>query len=66
MVPRLLKQNACTDFTGWKDHDTYQKQFARLLCDLQAVDAQEVSAVEAVLSVQPKRKPTEFYRVTLR
>jgi hypothetical protein len=24
------------DFTRWKDHDSYQKAFDRLLCDLKA------------------------------
>jgi hypothetical protein len=24
------------DFTRWKDHDSYQKAFERLLCDLKA------------------------------
>jgi hypothetical protein len=24
------------DFTGWKDHDSYQKAFARLMRDLKA------------------------------
>jgi hypothetical protein len=27
------------DFKKWKDHDAYQKGFARLLRDLKAVDA---------------------------
>jgi hypothetical protein len=27
------------DFTGWKDHDTYQKAFNRLLRDLKAEES---------------------------
>ena len=27
------------DFCGWKDHDAYQKAFARLLRDLEVEDA---------------------------
>ncbi len=63
---KVWRERHITDFTNWKNHDTYQRQFARLLRDLQAVDAQEVSAVEPVPSPKPKSKPTETYRVKLR
>ena len=63
---KVRRERQITNFCGWKNHDTYQKQFARLLRDLQAVDAQEVVAVEAVPSPKPKSKPTETYRVKLR
>jgi hypothetical protein len=43
-----------------------QKWSARLLHDLQAVDAQEVIAAEPVPSPKPKNKPVETYRVKLR
>jgi len=63
---KVRRERQITDFRGWKNHDTYQKQFARLLRDLQAADAQEVSAAEPVPSPTPKSKPTESYRVKLR
>jgi hypothetical protein len=62
---KVRRERHITDFRGWKNHDTYQKQFARLLRDLQAVDAQEVIAAEPAPSPKPKSKPTEIYRVTL-
>ena len=54
------------DFSGWKNHDTYQKQFARLLRDLQAVDAQEVVAPPVARPPKTKATPTETYRASLR
>lgn len=63
---KVRRERHITDFCGWKNHDTYQKQFARLLRDLQAVDAQEAVAAEPVPSAKPKGKPTETYRVKLR
>ena len=32
----IRKQRHIGDFTCWKDHDAYQKAFARLLRDLKA------------------------------
>jgi hypothetical protein len=54
------------DFSGWENHDTYQKQFARLLRDLQAVDAQEVVAPTVARPPKAKTTPTETYRTKLR
>jgi uncharacterized protein YjbI with pentapeptide repeats len=34
------------DFTGWKDHDSYQKAFSRLLRDLEAADKSPESGVQ--------------------
>jgi hypothetical protein len=33
---KLRRQRHIGDFTGWKDHDSYQKSFERLLRDLKA------------------------------
>jgi uncharacterized protein YjbI with pentapeptide repeats len=63
---KVRRERHITDLRGWKNHDTYQKQFARLLRDLQAVDAQEVITVEPAPSPKPRSRPTETYRVKLR
>jgi hypothetical protein len=53
-----------TDFQNWRDHDTYQRQFARLLRDLRAVDAQK--AVEpAIAPPQAGIELTVEYRAML-
>jgi uncharacterized protein YjbI with pentapeptide repeats len=40
----LRRQRHIGDFTKWKDHDSYQKAFERLLRDLQGKDAQGAAA----------------------
>ena len=62
----IRRERHITDFRGWKNHDTYQKQFARLLRDLQAVDAQEVVAPPVARPPKTKAAPTETYRASLR
>jgi hypothetical protein len=42
----IRRMRHITDFTGWKDHDAYQKAFARLLHDLKA-EAQKLGARDA-------------------
>jgi len=54
------------DFRGWRDHDKYGERFARLLRDLQAVDAQEVVAPPVARPPKTKATPTETYRASLR
>jgi hypothetical protein len=35
----LLRRRQIGDFTSWKDHDTYQESFERLLRDLKSADS---------------------------
>ena len=35
----LVRRRHIGDFRGWKEHDAYQKGFARLLRDLKAEDS---------------------------
>ncbi len=63
---KVRRERHITDFRGWKNHDTYQRQFARVLRDLQAVDAQEVVAPTVAQPPKAKATPTETYRTKLR
>jgi hypothetical protein len=40
-IPYPIVARHIGDFRRWKDHDAYQKSFARLLRDLKASDAKK-------------------------
>jgi hypothetical protein len=65
-IEKNLRGRVIIDFHDWTDEDTYQKQFARLLRDLRAVDAQEVDASVTARPPKAQTMPAETYRASIR
>jgi CheY-like chemotaxis protein len=54
-LAREVREYYIPDFTHWKDYDAFEREFAKLLNSLKAVDAPPVPRIE------PQVKPDEVY-----